>query len=126
MADDFLKDFGGDLRRHGLEPVDRDSQAKLWLLRSKNGGHIALFIKGESVRYWGLRVCVFERALARSKELTGLRIVAVFRAGDEGYVLSGEDIDPARRSWPTDRKVEEYKLTDSHLSRFTDFRGSAR
>ena len=126
MADDFLEALGKAIRERGLRPVERDTRAKLWLLRNEKGGYLALIIKGHSVRYWGLRVPVYESVRARCLERPALGLAVVFLSGEEGYVLARAEIDRHRNVWSTGNGGLEYKLTDRELSGFPSFWGAAQ
>lgn len=113
-----------ELNASRLVVVERDTRARLWLLRTPSGGHLALVLKGRAVRYWGLGTAIVERVLAQCVEQVGLAAAFVFCGGEEGYVLSGHDVTGHRSSWSTNREGTEYKLDDHYLSGFADFRSA--
>jgi hypothetical protein len=126
MDIDFARAVVDELQARDVRLLDSDSRANILLFETARGARLALIIKGDNVRYWGLRVPVYEKARAIAGECPGLAVVVVFLAGDEGYVLTQSDVDRARGRWSTDNAGLEYKLNDAELAGFADFRGSAQ
>jgi hypothetical protein len=87
MAEDFGKSPSIAFDEHGLLPEEKDTRANLWLVRTTNGGYLALIVKGDTSRYWGLGVSIYETVRAQCDALSGLGLAVVFLVGDSGYVL---------------------------------------